>query len=158
MCVRETDKRQWERTHLCIRKGMKAGCLSGPAEGKGCRASSQRMWPQLLRVMLAPVNGSLTLLSLWEEECCSNLIRNQGSKWRSSPTCCAGWKDATGMSFRSSRFTGEEWGMDSRCPSGELPLYPKGVWTLENRVQKTWSVPQVNRVWTGKIRKACGKS
>ena len=157
MCVRKTDKRRWERTHSCTQEGAKARSLSEPAEGEGCGASSQRTWPQPLRVMLAPVSGSLTLLILWEEECCSNLIRNQGSKWRSSPTCSAGWKDATGMSHRSSRFTGEERGTDSGCPSGELPLYPKGMWTLENRVQKIWSVPQVNRIWTGKIRKACGK-
>lgn len=157
MCVRKTDKRRWERTHSCTQEGAKARSLSEPAEGEGCGASSQRTWPKPLRVMLAPVSGSLTLLILWEEECCSNLIRNQGSKWRSSPTCSAGWKDATGMSHRSSRFTGEERGTDSGCPSGELPLYPKGMWTLENGSKKSGQSPKLIVAELGRLGKHVGK-
>ena len=73
---RERDRKETVRkdTHVYT-EGAKAGGFSGPAEGEGCRASSQRTWLQPLRVMLAPVSGSLTLLILWEEECCSNLIR-----------------------------------------------------------------------------------
>lgn len=51
VCVRENTHTQWSEA-----EGLKES-----AAGNGCRFSSQRMWSQPLGVMIAPMNGTLTL-------------------------------------------------------------------------------------------------
>lgn len=127
------------------------------------RSSSQRMWLQPLWVMIAPLNGTLTLLlaapgrMFWEEECCSNLIMNlrEANDDRLQPAVLDGRMLLGCLSGLP--------GVLKRNRGGILCILPGRCSSTQKECEhqrlgsKIWSVPQVNCIWTWKIMRLDGK-